>query len=188
MLGSGQLSDLSDSRRASHVSELSTRKPVKTAADSMGLGRTISKKSLDVAIRHMDIRNGLNGVRPTSGSTLFPHSIRSSNGKGQPSHGSTAASSINENAFYLYNGNLPENGNYLNRSSENGSEEAKSQYSAKLTDIDIYESSRYDALLLKEDLKNMNWLHSIDDKSDQETIFDNGFGSLPEPFSPLQHL
>lgn len=53
MLGSGQLSDLSDSRRASHVSELSTRKSVKTAADSMGLGRTISKKSLDVAIRHM---------------------------------------------------------------------------------------------------------------------------------------
>ncbi|KAG5585780.1 hypothetical protein H5410_046214 [Solanum commersonii] len=188
VLGSGQLSDISDSRRASHVSELSTRKPVKTAADNMGLGRTISKKSLDVAIRHMDIRNGINGVRPSSGSTLFPHSIRSTNGKGQPSHGSTGASSFNENASYQYNGNLPENGNYLNRSSENGSEEAKSQHSAKLTDIDIYESSRYDALLLKEDLKNTNWLHSIDDKSDQETIFGNGFESLPEPFSPSQYL
>lgn len=136
----------------------------------------------------MDIRNGLNGARPISGSTLFPHSIRSTNGKGQPSHGSAAASSIYENASYNYNGNHPENGTYLNRSSENVSEEAKSQHSAKLTDIDIYESSRYDALLLKEDLKNMNWLHSIDDKSDQETIFDNGFESLPEPFSPLQHL
>ncbi|CAN4115774.1 unnamed protein product [Withania somnifera] len=182
VLGSGHLSDI-DSRRASHVSELSTRKPVKTATDNMGLGRTISKKSLDVAIRHMDIRNGLNDVRPISGSTLFPHSIRSTNGKGsQPSHGSTAVSFINENASYHYNGN------YLNRSSENGSEEAKSQHSARLTDMDIYESSRYDALLLKEDLKNTNWLHSIDDKSDQETIFDNGFESLPEPFSPLQHL
>nr|XP_016457243.1 PREDICTED: sialidase-like isoform X3 [Nicotiana tabacum] len=188
VLGGGQLNDISDSRRASHVSELSTRKPVKTATDSTGLGRTISKKSLDVAIRHMDIRNGLNGVRPLSGSTLFPHSIRSTNGKNQPSHGSTAPSSTNENASYHYNGNLPENGNYLNRSSENGSEEGRSQYSAKLTDVDIYESSRYDALLLKEDLKNTNWLHSIDDKSDQETLFDNGFESLPEPFSPLQHL
>nr|XP_009772872.1 PREDICTED: mucin-17 isoform X1 [Nicotiana sylvestris] len=188
VLGGGQLNDISDSRRASHVSELSTRKPVKAATDSTGLGRTISKKSLDVAIRHMDIRNGLNGVRPLSGSTLFPHSIRSTNGKNQPSHGSTAPSSTNENASYHYNGNLPENGNYLNRLSENGSEEGKSQYSAKLTDIDIYESSRYDALLLKEDLKNTNWLHSIDDKSDQETLFDNGFESLPEPFSPLQHL
>ncbi|KAJ8533173.1 hypothetical protein K7X08_016062 [Anisodus acutangulus] len=183
VLGGGQLSDISDSRRASDVSELSTRKPVKTSTDSMGLGRTISKKSLDVAIKHMDIRNGLNGVRPISGSTLFPHSIRSTNGKGQRTDGSTVASSINENASYHYNGNLPENGNYLNRSSENGSEEAKSQ-----TNIDIYESSRYDALLLKEDLKNTNWLHSIDDKSDQETIFDHGFESVPEPFSPLQHL
>ncbi|CAN4115834.1 unnamed protein product [Withania somnifera] len=189
VLGSAHLSDISDSRRASHVSELSTRKPVKTATDSMGLGRTISKKSLDVAIRHMDIRNGLNGVRPISCSTVFPHSIRSTNVKGsQPSHGSTAASFMNENASYHYNGNLPENGNFLNRSSKNGSEEAKSRHSARLTDMDIYESSRYDALLLKEDLMNTYWLHSIDDKSDQETIFDNGFESLPEPFSPLQLL
>ncbi|KAF3682936.1 hypothetical protein T459_23342 [Capsicum annuum] len=188
VLGSGQLSDISDSRRASHVSESSSRKPVKTATDSMGLGRTISKKSLDVAIRHMDVKNGLNSVRPLSGSTLFPHSIRSTNGKGQHSHGSTAASFIYENVSYHCNGNLPENGNYLNRSSENGNEEATSQHSAKLTNIDIYESSRYDVLLLKEDLKNTNWLHSIDDKLDQETIFDNGFESLPEPFSPLQHL
>ncbi|PHT30687.1 hypothetical protein CQW23_29719 [Capsicum baccatum] len=188
VLGSGQLSDISDSRRASHVSELSSRKPVKTATDSMGLGRTISKKSLDVAIRHMDVKNGLNSVRPLSGSTLFPHSIRSTNGKGQHSHGLTDASFIYENVSYHCNGKLPENGNYLNRSSDNGSEEAKSQHSAKLTNSDIYESSRYDVLLLKEDVKNTNWLHSIDDKLDQETIFDNGFESLPEPFSPLQHL
>lgn len=57
-------------------------------------------------------------------------------------------------------------------------------YSAKLAEVDVYESSRYDAMLLKEDLKNTNWLHSVDDKSDQGPIFDNGFGPLPEPFGP----
>lgn len=58
-------------------------------------------------------------------------------------------------------------------------------HSAKLTEVDIYESSRYDAILLKEDLNNTNWLHSIDDKSDQGPIFDNGFEPLPEPFGPV---
>lgn len=76
-----------------------------------------------------------------------------------------------------------ENGN---RYSESGSsEEDKSQSCAKLSNIDIYESSRYDMILLKEDLKNTNWLHSIDDKSEQGSLFDNGFELLPEPFDPL---
>lgn len=53
--------------------------------------------------------------------------------------------------------------------------------------MDMYESSRYDALLLKEDIKNTNWLHSIDDRSsDHGLMFDNGgFELLPEPFAPL---
>lgn len=59
------------------------------------------------------------------------------------------------------------------------------RYSSRLGEVDIYESSRYDAILLKEDLKNTNWLHSIDDKFDQGPIFDNGFESLPEPFGLL---
>lgn len=80
------------------------------------------------------------------------------------------------------NGATAENGN---RFSESGSEEDRSHSSAKLSSIDIYESSRYDMILLKEDLKNTNWLHSIDDKSDQGSIFDNGFELLPEPFDPL---
>lgn len=57
--------------------------------------------------------------------------------------------------------------------------------SAKLSEMDIYESSRYDTILLKEDLKNTNWLHSFDGKSDQGPLFDNGFEPLPEPFDPL---
>ncbi|KAL1549041.1 sporozoite surface protein 2 [Salvia divinorum] len=162
-LSNGPLNDVVDSRR-----ELSSRRPAKTSTDSTGFGRTISKKSLDMAIRHMDIRNGNNGFR---GSNLFPQSIRSSNQKVHP-------------------GTAPGNGSLSvadnsSRFSESGSEEDKSQSCAKLSSIDIYESSRYDMILLKEDLKNTNWLHSIDDKSDQGSIFDNGFELLPEPFDPL---
>lgn len=80
---------------------------------------------------------------------------------------------------------MSENGNNYNRQSENGSEANDGRYSARLNEVDIYESSRYDAILLKEDLKNMNWLHSVDDKSDQGPIFDNGFEPLPEPFGLL---
>ncbi|GER55697.1 proline-rich family protein [Striga asiatica] len=168
--GNGHLADA--------TRELSTRKPVKTSADSTGFGRTISKKSLDMAIRHMDIRNGSNGVRPLTGSNLFPQSIRSTNQKTQPG----AAVSTNGSLSNSGNGAIAEN---IYRFSEIGGEEDKSQYSAKLSNSDIYESSRYDMILLKEDMKNSNWLHSLDDKSDQGSIFDHGFELLPEPFGPL---
>ncbi|KAL5058359.1 hypothetical protein RYX36_029963 [Vicia faba] len=73
--------------------------------------------------------------------------------------------------------------NGINRNMIKGREIDERQYSAKLSEIDVYESSRYDALLLKEDLKNTNWLHSVDDKFDQGSLlFDNGFENLPEPF------
>lgn len=78
-----------------------------------------------------------------------------------------------------------ENGNNIDRYAENGMESDGARHSAKLSEVDIYESSRYDAILLKEDLKNTNWLHSIDDKTDQGPIFDNGFEALPEPFGLL---
>lgn len=85
----------------------------------------------------------------------------------------------------LQNGGISERVNSLSRTSENGNDANDRRYSAKLSEVDIYESSRYDALLLKEDLKNTNWLHSIDDKADQGLIFDNGFDPLPEPFGLL---
>lgn len=83
------------------------------------------------------------------------------------------------------NGVISENGNIMNRPVENGSEADSGRYSAKLSEADVYESSRYDAILLKEDLKSTNWLHSLDDKLDQGPIFDNGFEHLPEPFGLL---
>jgi len=71
-----------------------------------------------------------------------------------------------------------------NRSMIKAREVDERQYSAKVSEVDIYESSRYDALLFKEDLKNTNWLHGADDKCDQG-LFDNGFEHLPEPFGLL---
>lgn len=186
MPANGQANHTTESHRAPHVSELSARKPAKTSTESTGFGRTISKKSLDMAIRHMDIRNGTGGNRPLSGSTLFPQSIRSSSTKGQLSPSVIKQASDNGDTPIFHNGDSTEHGNYhAGRHLENGNEEDKSQYRGKLTVVDIYESSRYDTLLHKEDLKNANWLHSLDDKSEQGAIFDNGFEPLPEPFDPL---
>ncbi|KAE8695507.1 hypothetical protein F3Y22_tig00110705pilonHSYRG00068 [Hibiscus syriacus] len=182
----GHSSSIHESRRISHVSDLAMRKPVKsstTTADGTGFGRNISKKSLDTAIRHMDIRNGSVNIRSLSGTTLFPQSIRSAPAKTQLLRSDSFNS--NGSASSLRNGEYSENGNSILSAAENGSDAHDVRYSTKLSEVDIYESSRYDAMLLKEDLKNINWLHSIDDKSDQGSIFDNGFESLPEPFGLL---
>ncbi|KAI3750571.1 hypothetical protein L2E82_21236 [Cichorium intybus] len=172
----GHVVESLDPRRTSHLPQSLVRKPVKSSNsdNGTGFGRNISKKSLDMAIKHMDIRNG--GQRPVSGSTLFPQSIRSTNSRAPPGR----ASSLD--------GTGSENGNYSNGYSWNrgGPTEDQSPHSSKLSsEVDIYESSRYDAILLKEDLKNTSWLHSADDKTDDGLLFDNGFESLPEPFGPL---
>lgn len=83
------------------------------------------------------------------------------------------------------NGNLQNGNNGANIFDPGNDTVDERQYSAKLSEVDIYESSRYDTILLKEDLKNTNWLLSADDKCDQGPIFDNGFESLPEPFGLL---
>jgi hypothetical protein len=137
----------------------------------------------------MDIRNG-SGNRALSSTTLFPQSIRNSTPKSQSYCGSSAPpTSIevnNRNLLNKNNGTHFDVVNGINRNMIKGREIDERQYSAKLSEIDIYESSRYDALLLKEDLKNTNWLHSADDKIDQGSLlFDNGFENLPEPFGLL---
>ncbi|KAK9070020.1 hypothetical protein SSX86_010419 [Deinandra increscens subsp. villosa] len=182
----GHVLESLESRRTSHLPESLTRKPVKSlnSENGAGFGRTISKKSLDMAIKHMDIRNG--SARPLSGSTLFPQSIRSSNIRTQPGRTSTAPGSIDGST----NGGLrTENGNHTNGYLWNQVQpvEDQSPHSSKLSsEVDSFESSRYDAILLKEDLKNTSWLHSADDMIDGGgSLFDNGFEPLPEPFGPL---
>ncbi|KAJ9544715.1 hypothetical protein OSB04_024422 [Centaurea solstitialis] len=172
----GHVVESLEGRRISQVPDSLTRRPIKSSnsENGTGFGRNISKKSLDMAIKHMDIRNG--GARPLSGSTLFPQSIRSANSRTQPGRAMSAPGSVDGSV----NG---ENGNYAwNRAVE----DHQSPHSSKLSsEVDIYESSRYDAILLKEDLKNTSWLHSADDKIDEGPLFDNGFETLPEPFGPL---
>ncbi|VFQ89270.1 unnamed protein product [Cuscuta campestris] len=191
VVGNGHSSDASDSGRVSHGSKLPQRKSVRTPTESVGFGGTISKKSLDVAIRHMDIRNSPNGARAISGSTLFPPSIRSNGTKKQQQqqvHGSSSPASLsgsmnsNNSEPILEKGSCNNGRPLENRSEEEERHERSSL--ARVTDADVYESCRYDMLLLKEDVKNTNWLHSIDDKS-EATMFDNGFEPLPEPFDPL---
>ncbi|KAG7624489.1 hypothetical protein AtNW77_Chr3g0163851 [Arabidopsis thaliana] len=174
--GNGQhLTDAPEPRRISNVSDITSRRTVKTSTtvtdNNNGLGRSFSKSSLDMAIRHMDIRNGKTNGCALSTTTLFPQSIRPASSKIQPIRsGNNHSDSISSNGT--------ENGNEANEGR---------RLMGKLSDMDMYESSRYDALLLKEDVKNTNWLHSIDDRlSDHGLMFDNGgFELLPEPFAPL---
>ncbi|KAL9315169.1 hypothetical protein ACSQ67_016170 [Phaseolus vulgaris] len=187
----GHHADAPEPRKVAHTPELAARKSVKastTATDNNGFGRTISKKSLDMAIKHMDIRNGSGNIRSLSSTTLFPQSIRTSTPKSH-SHRVCAPASVDMNGSLLSTSNNGSNfdmGNGIsNRSMIRAREVDERQYSAKVSEVDIYESSRYDALLFKEDLKNTNWLHGVDDKCDQGPIFDNGFEHLPEPFGLL---
>ncbi|KAG6769664.1 hypothetical protein POTOM_025324 [Populus tomentosa] len=181
----GHVADTPEPRKVAHVSEVGIRRPGKSssaASDSTGFGRTISKKSLDMAIRHMDIRNGTGSARSLSSTTLFPQSIRSTTPKSQSVRSRSTQESINNGNSQ--NGDVLDDEIHFSRAAEIGHEANDGRYSAKLSDADIYESSRYDAILL-EDLKNTNWLHSVDDKSDQGPFFDNGSESLPEPFGQL---
>ncbi|KAL6619050.1 hypothetical protein ACP70R_034189 [Stipagrostis hirtigluma subsp. patula] len=156
-----------------------------------GFGRTISKKSLDMAIKHMDIRQNLSGIR---GASLFPQSIRSATVKGRPARMSDPGHAIsNGDRHYTDNGSV--NGHLSGDSngalSRNGGSSTDSPDRASvgtkdtLSELDVYGSSRYEAMLLREDVKNTSWLHGFDDKPDQSPLFDHRFEPLPEPFSPL---
>lgn len=131
----------------------------------------------------MDIK-GSQGVRSISGISLFPQSIRSGTPKARAIHAVSDSASRNFSSSLGVNksGIIAENGNYVNGYSESGTEGDSGRFSAKLSDVDFFESSRYETNLLNEDLKNAYWLHGVDDKSDQGSIFDNGFELLPEPF------
>ncbi|CAN8269536.1 unnamed protein product [Cochlearia groenlandica] len=167
--GSNGQQKLAEPRRISNVSEVTSRRIMKTSSivtdNNNGIGRSLSKSSLDMAIKHMDIRTGKPNGCTLSTTTLFPQSIRQAGlSKIQPIRsGTNHSDSISSNSA--------ENGNKGKR------------LMGKLSDKDMYESSRYDALLLKEDIKNTNWLHSIDDRSLDHRL--GGFELLPEPFAPL---
>ncbi|CAM0883071.1 unnamed protein product [Alopecurus aequalis] len=161
-------------------------------SEENGFGRTISRKSLDMAIRHMDIRQNLGGIR---GASLFPHSIRSSAAKGRPARMSDPGHHIPNAEHDTYTDHGSVNGHFSGDSSgalshyggsSSDSPDRESMGTKEtMSELDIYGSSRYEEMLLREDTKNTDWLHSVDDKSDQSPVFDHRFEPLPEPFGPL---
>ena len=133
-----------------------------------------------------NIKQSIGGIRGTS---LFPHSSHSNAPKTRPARMSEPAVPVETDEVLAVNGNFngiasPDCERYV---SDNGDLAAnKSRQLRPLImrerDPDLCGSSRYDSLLLKEDSKNMNWLHSIEDNSDQSPGFDHRFEPLPEPF------
>jgi hypothetical protein len=134
----------------------------------------------------------LGGIR---GASLFPQSIRSAANKGRPAgasdpghvisigdrHYRDNASSVNGHLSGDSNGALSRNGDSSTASPDRASIGTKDT----LSELDMYGSSSYEAMLLREDAKNTSWLHGFDDKPDQSPVFDHRFEPLPEPFSPL---
>ncbi|KAF9680122.1 hypothetical protein SADUNF_Sadunf06G0087900 [Salix dunnii] len=162
------------SLKRSHVSEVGMRQLVKSSSatsESTGFGRTISKKSLDMAIRHMEVLEHFHAQ---------PSSLKAFDLPLLKPNLSVLRASESINSGNSQNGALLDNETLFSRAAEMRHEANDGRYSAKLSDVDIYDSSRYDGESL-EDLKNTNWLHSIDDESDQGPFFDNGSESLPEP-------
>ncbi|WOK95486.1 hypothetical protein Cni_G04193 [Canna indica] len=174
------------------LSEAGLRRTSKSATspESTGFGRTISKKSLDMAIKHMDIRQSLGGIR---GASIFPHSIRSTVPKARTLRSSEAIVPVSNDESFAENGSYDStlyrdlNGarfSNVNASSKSPDMEILTM-KERMNDLDFYGSYRYDAMLMKEDSKNTSWLLSADDKSDQGSLFDHRFEPLPELFDPL---
>nr|XP_010910715.1 flocculation protein FLO11 [Elaeis guineensis] len=154
------------------VSETAVGRSSKPASstDSTGFGRMFTKKSLDMALRHMDIRQGIRRA------SLFPQSIRPTTSKGQPGPASDPVVPTVDKAAALGDERMLEltsrdNGNH-NRMISDDSNLAISEDgggvvgSAKRESIvaganglDIHESSQYDAILHEHDSKDWSWLH-----------------------------
>ncbi|KAK8953625.1 hypothetical protein KSP40_PGU017425 [Platanthera guangdongensis] len=82
------------------------RKPAKPASGGEigGYGLTMSKNSLNMALKHMDIRQGTGGVR---GASLFPHSIRSATtaaSKDRPASKSDPMAAVQKSGVTVYSG------------------------------------------------------------------------------------
>lgn len=162
------------------------RKLVKPSpgAEIGGYGRIMSKNSLNMALKHMDIRQGTNGVRVAS---LFPHSIRSAATatlKDQSSSRLEPMAASHKNKITDYGGYRNELMTKTNNEcSESRDEEIINNCEVGPT-MKAYGSSRYDSILLKEDSRSLNWLRSLDEKpDDQSHPFDRSrFEPLPEPF------
>ncbi|KAJ6991737.1 LOW QUALITY PROTEIN: hypothetical protein NC653_015157 [Populus alba x Populus x berolinensis] len=138
----GHVADTPEPRKVSHVSEVGIRRPL--PSDSTGFGRTISKKSLDMAIRHMEALDHFQAP------PLFPQSIRITTPKAQsvfPFSGARKNPSTTEfhetEMFWMMKPTF-------SRAAEIGHEANDGRFSAKMSDVlTSMKSSRYDAILLR---------------------------------------
>jgi len=135
-------------------------KPSTIVTDSTRSGRKVSKASVQIANNHLEARNGKGSTNPFSSTMLYPHSIRSSSLRKRCDSSEGSSSSNHEE----------EEGKSLTK--EGNTENKK-------------DSARYEALLDVKDVKDTNWLLTLDDETNPSLIFDNAFDSPPEPFSPL---
>ncbi|GLJ30693.1 hypothetical protein SUGI_0608090 [Cryptomeria japonica] len=165
-------------------STLNTKMSLKSVPSQSGdrFGMTISKKSLDMALRHMDIRGSM-------GSSIRPHM------KNIP------ASSL----YSVRSGSIKSKSSGISRSPTATSSNASSESSAKISpdpdvskfDDDEFGSDRgskssraswQDSLHFKGGAKSTNWLLSeetIEDRDDQSLISDQGFEMLSDPMDDV---
>jgi hypothetical protein len=165
----------------------------------VGYSKTLNQKwecwkKLSYHYFWQDIRQNLGGIR---GASLFPQSTRSAAAKvrpartSDPGHGISKGDQHRTDNGNSLNGHLYVSGDSNGALSRNGGSSTGSpdresiRTKETLIELDIYGSSRYEAMLLSEDLRNTSWLHGFDDKPDQSPLFDHRFEPLPEPFSPL---
>lgn len=154
------------------------------ARESAGFGRNLSRKSLDMAIRHMEIRGSNTSsfhsfVSNVPTSSLY--SVRSRNGRGNSS--SSIASSpmaTSSNASSEHGMSLvidPESSDYF--------DETSSDVGSRASTISHADST----MAFSNERKVSHWLGSpgyMDDTSaDIMQIFEQGLASLSRPESPL---
>lgn len=131
----------------------------------------------------------MGGIR---GASIFPHSVRSTVPKGPTLRSSEAIvpvsndESLSENGSYngAFSGGFNGTG-FSSISASTKSPDRDSLMMERINGLDLYGSYRYDAVLMKDDVKNTSWLLSVDDKSDQGSLFDHRFEPPPELFDPL---
>eukprot|EP01018_Ginkgo_biloba_P033846 Gb_23642 [translate_table: standard] len=162
------------------ASTLQNKRTVKSISspDSTGFGRTLSKKSLDMALRHMDIRRSTpSSLRPlmTNIPTASLYSVRSGASKSRTASisDSPIATSSNASSEHSVSIVLGQEGSELD-DDDFGSERGSRTSPA----------SQQGSIRSKGELASTNWLHSPEfreDKYDREFLFSQGFDHLSDP-------
>eukprot|EP01018_Ginkgo_biloba_P002513 Gb_23581 [translate_table: standard] len=166
------------------TSTMQAKRPVKSISsqDSTGFGRTLSKKSLDMALRHMDIRRSTpTSFRPhmTNIPTSSLYSVRSGAIKSKPTSISDSPIATSSNASSEYSASIapdPEGSEFDDEDFGNGRGSRASQ------------ASQQNNMQFKGNVKSTNWLHSptySEDKNDHTLFFDQGFEILSDPMDDI---